>query len=360
VQPARPAPPPQPPPPARPSTPRVALSIVQGTQNQWLRTIGAPVLERIAVHRTNDRLLLRATVVASALLCILFLIAIPLMPIGHKAVTRVILPTKLETIVIEPEPEVIPDQAPEEPTMVAPEQLDVRPAPPAAQEPEPTLPGRRYEPIVLPPDAGKAGRERAEAAAAKLKETKASLDKALSGLSSSLQSDAPVAGPSRRRSRDVRSGRSDGELAQVPTGSAGSGASADLDRSVVQGAKLAIGTISAPAAASSEPTASGTGSAPGVYRTNASLLAVIQKYAAGIQYCYENELKRDTSLRGKLVVAITVAASGRVQEATVINDTVRSQRLEACALSQIKDWKFPPIAEGATTFQAPFVFTPPN
>ncbi|HYM79964.1 MAG TPA: AgmX/PglI C-terminal domain-containing protein [Candidatus Limnocylindria bacterium] len=342
--------------------PRVQLSVVQGTQGRLLRSIAAPVLDRIALHRTTDRLLLRALVVASALLCVLFLIAIPLVPIGKRAVTHVILPPQV-SIVVQPEPEVIPEQMPENATMVAPEQLDVRPAPAYEPPPEPALPGRRHQPIELPPDAGKAGRERAEAAAAKLKAATASLDKALGGLSSALQTPAPSApAPNRRRSRDVRSGRSDGELASVPTGSAGSGASVDLDRSVVQGARLAIGTLSAPAAESSEPSATsvGSGAAPGIYRTNASLLAVIQKYAAGIQYCYENELKRDVSLRGKLVVAITVAASGRVQEATVVDNTVRSQRLEACALSQIKDWKFPPIPEGATTFQAPFVFTPPN
>jgi TonB family protein len=97
-----------------------------------------------------------------------------------------------------------------------------------------------------------------------------------------------------------------------------------------------------------------------VYRSNASLLAVIQKYAAGIQYCYGNELKRDPTLRGKLVVAITVDAAGEVIEATVVQNSIGSPRLAECALSQIREWHFPAIAEGVTAFQAPFVFTPPN
>jgi len=101
-------------------------------------------------------------------------------------------------------------------------------------------------------------------------------------------------------------------------------------------------------------------SAPGVYRSNASLLAVIQRYSAGIQYCYGNELKRDPTLRGKLVVAITVAASGEVLEATVVQNTVGSDRLASCALSQIREWRFPAIPQGVTAFQAPFVFTPPS
>jgi len=104
----------------------------------------------------------------------------------------------------------------------------------------------------------------------------------------------------------------------------------------------------------------GSGAAPpGVYRSNASLMAVVQKYAAGIQFCYGNELKRHEGLKGKLVVALTVAASGQVTDVTVIQNTLAGTGLAACALSQIRDWKFATIAQGVTTFQVPFVFTPP-
>lgn len=99
---------------------------------------------------------------------------------------------------------------------------------------------------------------------------------------------------------------------------------------------------------------------PGVYRSNASLMAVIQKYSAGIQFCYGNELKRDEGLKGKLVVALVVDASGAVVKAEVLQNTLGSQALAACALSQIRDWKFAAIAAGSTAFQVPFVFTPPN
>ncbi len=109
------------------------------------------------------------------------------------------------------------------------------------------------------------------------------------------------------------------------------------------------------------PGAGGRGAAPpGVYRSNASLLAVIQKYQAGIQYCYGNELKKHDGLRGKLVVALTVDASGNVTDATVVQNTLGSPAIASCALSQIRDWKFPAIPVGVTAFQVPFVFTPPT
>lgn len=104
----------------------------------------------------------------------------------------------------------------------------------------------------------------------------------------------------------------------------------------------------------------GTGAAPGVFRSTASLAAIIRKYAAGIQYCYENELKHDPGLEGKMVVVITVAANGQVSAVSISRDTVGSDDVRECVVTQIRGWKFPPIAEGATSFQAPFVFTPPK
>ncbi|MGH7724832.1 MAG: TonB family protein, partial [Candidatus Eiseniibacteriota bacterium] len=87
---------------------------------------------------------------------------------------------------------------------------------------------------------------------------------------------------------------------------------------------------------------------------------VIQKYAGGIHYCYANELKHDEHLSGKLVVTLTVAASGEVTAVSVAENTIGSSRLVSCATSQIRAWKFPSIPYGVTTFQCPFVFTPPR
>ena len=95
-------------------------------------------------------------------------------------------------------------------------------------------------------------------------------------------------------------------------------------------------------------------------RSDAQLLAVVRKYAPGIQYCYDNELKKAPGLGGKLLVSITVAANGRVTEAAIVQDSVGSAGLKSCALAQIEAWKFPKVEEGVVTFQAPFVFTPPE
>ena len=305
----------------------------------------------------------RASVLASVLSCALFVALFVVKPFPNAEVVRVVVPppraVNLKKLIPEP-------PKPAEALRPEREQLSVRKvADPVVKAPEQAVVPPKLEPKPVDRAAAQAGRARAQAATAALTRATSSLDKALGDLTSSLG--APASGEyraSRRaRARNVGGGRSDGQLGAVGNGLAGSGAAADLGGSAVAGTMVSVGSL-APAAAAEDRSgaegAAGTGSRPGVYRTNASLLAVIQKYAAGIQYCYESELKRNEHLAGKLVVAMTVTAAGNVQEAAVVRNTLGSERIASCALSQIRSWKFPPIQGGLTTFQAPFVFTPPR
>lgn len=106
--------------------------------------------------------------------------------------------------------------------------------------------------------------------------------------------------------------------------------------------------------------AAGADGVGGDARSNASLLAVVRRYAPGIQFCYDNELKKTPGLGGKLVATLTVAAAGDVTDAVIIQDSVGSPNLAVCALAQIRAWRFPQIPDGVVTFKTPFVFTPPE
>lgn len=309
------------------------------------------------------RVYLGAVVLASAIFCVLFVLVFVLKPLRNLEVVRVVLPPTRTVILKEVVPEPPAPAEAEKPDL---KQLNVQKVndPPVTETVAPPPP--RIEPTrPIDPVAERSGRARAREATSALNQATASLDKALGDLASALGSSSTGSyQPTRRvRDRNVRSGRSDGQLGAVGNGSAGSGAAADLAGSKVEGSLVSIGSL-APAPASQDRGGANEGTSsgprPGTGRSNASLLAVIQRYAAGIQYCYESELKRDPSLRGKLVVAMTVTASGNVAEAAVVRNTVGSDRLESCALSQIRSWKFPSISGGLTTFQAPFVFTPPK
>jgi len=324
----------------------------------WRRSRGGTNRERVA----------RALLISAPfyLFVLMFIALVKPFPQQHRPAV-VELPDREVTLVEEPKLEALPE--PPAIADLALEQVAVRQVadPPMSEGlvPEPlALPTPPRERDKVDPDAGKEGRRRAEEATAQLKGATAALDGALGDLSSSLR-DSRTGTPEpsrRRRPRRVGGGRDEGALAGYDAGSPATGA-ADLDQSGVAGSIVAIGSL-APARSEGgdglDQPESRSGSAPGVYRSNASLLAVIQRYAAGIQFCYETELNRQPGLRGKLVVALAVAPSGEVTEANVVQNTLGSSRIASCALAQIRQWKFPPISGGVTTFQTPFVFTPPN
>jgi TonB family protein len=172
-----------------------------------------------------------------------------------------------------------------------------------------------------------------------------------------------------RRRRAVRSGRSGTQIASV--GGASNLASPDMSGSAIEGKGISIAAITDLAvdggggsgddfAAPGGGGSGEAGSSRNDYRSNESLLAVVRRYAPGIQFCYDNELKRNPGLRGKLVVSITVLANGAVSEAEIVDDRLGSPSVTQCVLAQIKGWRFPAIPSGTTSFKTPFVFTPPN
>jgi TonB family protein len=316
----------------------------------------------------NSMRVSRSAMVASGLFVVVFVLVILFAPRPTEEEMRIVELPKPREVVLEElklAPPPLAEVARQMETVAIHEDAAMPvEEPPPAMTPLVPRPDRAPK---LAPDAGKVGRERAREATAALDEASKSLDKALGDLDASLSTPAAAAGarPSRVRTRPTR-GRGAGDLGSVDAGLV-AGGSGDLSGSKVEGQQVAIGSLAAASPSLSDGAGNtgaaspdGAAAAPGVYRSNASILAVIQRYAAGIQYCYSNELKHDPSLRGKLVVAITVSASGSVTQVTVIQNSVRSSKLEACALSQIRDWKFPAIPSGVTAFQAPFVFTPPN
>jgi TonB family protein len=219
---------------------------------------------------------------------------------------------------------------------------------------------------VVPQDRGKAGRERAKKEVEQqLATVTSSLENVLDDVSKSLAStdDGKPAEPRQPRRRKTRGGRGSAQLATVGTPVPGVEAP-DAGSSAIGGAQIEIEAGSGGELVSESwvPDGSGgTGTATNQsLRTDQSLLAVVRRYAPGIQFCYDNELKKQAGLGGKLIVSITVAAAGNVSGASVVKDTVGSPELVRCAIAQIEAWRFPTIPEGTVTFQAPFVFTPPE
>lgn len=76
------------------------------------------------------------------------------------------------------------------------------------------------------------------------------------------------------------------------------------------------------------------------------------------QLCYETALKRNSKIKGKLVVEFTIGDRGRVVEALVVTDGLGSPEVARCVLDTLKRVRFPPPEDGDVTITNTFVFQP--
>lgn len=74
--------------------------------------------------------------------------------------------------------------------------------------------------------------------------------------------------------------------------------------------------------------------------------------------CYEAELKRNPSLRGKLVVRIVINTRGMVGDISIEQDTLGSSTVTNCVRTRIRPWRFPVKPEEDTPVAVPFIFAP--
>ena len=329
---------------------------------------------------------LRRTLAGASVVGFALLVAILLAPAAPpRPVTIEQVPERIARLILEKprpkapataEPARLPEprRAAGEPVVAEAPKPAPAPAPAkAAEAPARAAPQRRAEPAPVAPDQGVRGREQAKAeVAANLQQVTGSLDKALGDLAQALPKAGTAPGSAGGRgpggrSRQVRAARSGDDVGGVE-------GRVQLGTVDLGGSGLAAGGVSIAALGDVRTgggDGSGAGGTPGqggddaaggadASRSNASLLAGVRRYAAGIQFCYENELKRQPGLRGKVVFSLTVDAAGRVTDVAVVEDTLGAGAVAACALAQIRDWRFPAIESGVTTFRAPFVFTPPQ
>ena len=284
------------------------------------------------------------------------------------------MPERFAQLILErPEAKPIPVAPTPQATYEAPKEEIAKvekPKPEVAKVTPKERPVQRKERPKVAEDKGKQGREQARVEVTQnLQEVSGSLDKVLGALSKALpasgSTDRTANKKSKRVRRGVRTGRATTQLAAVNNvvndlaeGDALSSGVASEGISIVSVTDLTVAGGSGDAESSGGMVGSSGGG--GDIRSSQSLLAVVKRYAPGIQFCYENELKKSPALRGKMIVSLTVEADGRVSSVILVEDSLASQSVSSCVLAQMQGWKFPAIAEGVVTFKTPFVFTPPE
>lgn len=97
-------------------------------------------------------------------------------------------------------------------------------------------------------------------------------------------------------------------------------------------------------------------------RSPGAIADIVLQNKNQVQYCYWVFKRRDSSLKGKVVVEFSIAPSGEIMRVRFRESqwggNPLGQQVEACIENVIKSWRFEPIAEseGAVTAGATFIF----
>lgn len=88
----------------------------------------------------------------------------------------------------------------------------------------------------------------------------------------------------------------------------------------------------------------------------AEIRRVVQRNLGAIKLCYDQELRRNPRLAGKITVEVGVTPTGTVSSASVVETSMGNKTVEDCITRTIKRWRFPRPKEGDVIFSYPFIF----
>ncbi|MBX7096481.1 MAG: AgmX/PglI C-terminal domain-containing protein [Myxococcaceae bacterium] len=89
-----------------------------------------------------------------------------------------------------------------------------------------------------------------------------------------------------------------------------------------------------------------------------ALTKYVRARRAAIQGCYEKELKRNPSLKGKVVVRFEIGTNGRPQDVEIEENSLGNDAVASCIRTLIRGWVFPFKPEAPAPVAFPFVFSP--
>jgi TonB family protein len=88
--------------------------------------------------------------------------------------------------------------------------------------------------------------------------------------------------------------------------------------------------------------------------------AFVRARMGGIKACYENALKRNPNLKGKLTIRFTILETGGLSEITISVNSIGSPEVASCIVNTMRTWRTQFRPSGPVTVEYPFVFSPVN
>ena len=90
-----------------------------------------------------------------------------------------------------------------------------------------------------------------------------------------------------------------------------------------------------------------------------SIRKVIRKGIARFKACYESELVKQPTLKGRVVISFVIQADGSVKDSKASSTTLHSPAVENCLVERFQQLQFPqPLHGGVVRVNYPLVFSP--
>lgn len=88
-----------------------------------------------------------------------------------------------------------------------------------------------------------------------------------------------------------------------------------------------------------------------------AIRGVITSHTADVRACYQNELRRDPSLGGRVTVSFIVSPTGSVESPQIATSTMGNEAVESCITTVVGEWSFPAPEGGSVVVNYPFTFS---
>jgi hypothetical protein len=92
----------------------------------------------------------------------------------------------------------------------------------------------------------------------------------------------------------------------------------------------------------------------------AKLGQFVRARMGALKACYESQLKRNPTLRGKIRVRFSVLETGAIADAVAVENGLGSPEVASCILATLRTWRTPFRPAGPVTVEYPFVFAAAN
>jgi outer membrane biosynthesis protein TonB len=90
----------------------------------------------------------------------------------------------------------------------------------------------------------------------------------------------------------------------------------------------------------------------------AKLSSFIKARMGLIKACYENALKRNPNLKGKIAIRFTILETGGIADLEAVANTMGSADVASCIMATMRSWRTQFKPSGPVTVEYPFVFSP--